>query len=544
VQLSTNFAANGNIITKSNVSSDPYLYNGAPPHAVTGITNPINMPASFTQTISYTPYQRVSSIVQGTDELIFTYGTDGHRVKTVTKQNNITTEEIYFVGSYEKIVTSTNKEINYIYSPNGLLGIMIKQGTTETFYYTYTDYLGNIIALVDQNGNITEEYNFDAWGQRRNAQNWSYTNVSNPTLLQRGFTGHEHLDRFGLINMNARLYDPLLGRMLSPDNYVQSPDNIQSFNRYSYAWNNPLKYTDPDGEFVVAAVVIGAVIGAYMGGTLANGTYNPAQWDYSSGRTWGYMAGGAIVGAASGYIGGAVAASGMPMAKTAGIASGSFVNSVGTAMYTGGQTDVSVSFGVASYNFDKNEWRYLGKKGNSALENVGYGLGALANLSDLGKVGDMLYNVEKKDLINHAAIKEANGNTVVSYGPGDSPKYDYLMDGKTGAVASGKHYGKMFGGIRGTNDYPIHGRDIPLNGVNTTMIKGYGKMLSYLSNKGLALYSFAYSSCSTHAGLAMWLSGVPNLFIHPYTLQASVWLWHQGITPALIQNSYHLSITK
>lgn len=47
--------------------------------------------------------------------------------------------------------------------------------------------------------------------------------------------------------MNGRVYDPIVGRFLSPDNYVQAPDNTQSFNRYSYVLNNPLKYTDPTG---------------------------------------------------------------------------------------------------------------------------------------------------------------------------------------------------------------------------------------------------------------------------------------------------------
>ena len=50
--------------------------------------------------------------------------------------------------------------------------------------------------------------------------------------------------------MNGRLYDPKLGRFLSPDPYVQEPDNTQNFNRYSYCWNNPLVYTDPNGEFI------------------------------------------------------------------------------------------------------------------------------------------------------------------------------------------------------------------------------------------------------------------------------------------------------
>ena len=60
----------------------------------------------------------------------------------------------------------------------------------------------------------------------------------------------EHLKDFGLINMNARLYDPVLGRFLSPDPYVQAPDLPANFNRYAYGLNNPLKYTDISGEIV------------------------------------------------------------------------------------------------------------------------------------------------------------------------------------------------------------------------------------------------------------------------------------------------------
>jgi RHS repeat-associated protein len=67
-------------------------------------------------------------------------------------------------------------------------------------------------------------------------------------LVTRGFTGHEHLDGLRLIDMKGRLYDPELGRFLSPDNYIQSPYDPQNYNRYSYCLNNPLKYTDPNGE--------------------------------------------------------------------------------------------------------------------------------------------------------------------------------------------------------------------------------------------------------------------------------------------------------
>ena len=79
--------------------------------------------------------------------------------------------------------------------------------------------------------------------------------------FRRGFTGHEHYDRFGIINMNARLYDPVLGRFFSPDPQVQNPFSTQGFNRYSYCGNNPVMYLDEDGEFALwLAMLIGATV--------------------------------------------------------------------------------------------------------------------------------------------------------------------------------------------------------------------------------------------------------------------------------------------
>lgn len=66
-------------------------------------------------------------------------------------------------------------------------------------------------------------------------------------MFDRGYTGHEHLPEFGLINMNGRVYDPIVSRFLSPDPYIQAPGFTQSFNRYGYVFNNPLKYIDPTG---------------------------------------------------------------------------------------------------------------------------------------------------------------------------------------------------------------------------------------------------------------------------------------------------------
>ena len=128
----------------------------------------------------------------------------------------------------------------------------VTQAGTTTYYYLLRDYLGNITHLVNTANQVVAEYNFDAWGRRRSADDWSYTLDQNDLELfaGRGFTAHESLPWFNLVNMNGRLYDPLVGRFLSPDPFVQIPDYTQNLNRYSYCLNNPLIYTDPSGEII------------------------------------------------------------------------------------------------------------------------------------------------------------------------------------------------------------------------------------------------------------------------------------------------------
>ena len=114
----------------------------------------------------------------------------------------------------------------------------------------FRSYLGNITHQVNTSNVVVAEYNFDAWGRRRSADDWSYTLDANDLALfaDRGFTGHEYLPWFNLYNMNGRLYDPLVGRFLSADPFIQDPASTQNYNRYSYCLNNPLRYTDPSGE--------------------------------------------------------------------------------------------------------------------------------------------------------------------------------------------------------------------------------------------------------------------------------------------------------
>ena len=132
-------------------------------------------------------------------------------------------------------------------------------GGTFKLYFLCKDNLGSIVKAFDAEGDHVYSATYDVWGKQ--------TITKNAIGLYRGYCGHEMLSDVDIINMNGRLYDPILGRFFSPDNYVQMPDNSQSFNRYSYCLNNPLKYKDPSGEifgiddFLFFSVVSGAMMG-------------------------------------------------------------------------------------------------------------------------------------------------------------------------------------------------------------------------------------------------------------------------------------------
>jgi RHS repeat-associated protein len=160
-----------------------------------------------------------------------------------------------------------NKNITHIgYSRSNFPGHIVEAQD----YPNATDYLcdatsNNLLAVTDEAGQVVEHLRYDPWGLRKNPLTWD-TDFSGG-LTDRGYTMHEHLDEFRLINMNGRIYDPVLGRFLSPDPFVTSPENPQNYNRYSYVLNNPLKYTDPSGYSKITNII----------NTL---------WSYDHGGTW------------------------------------------------------------------------------------------------------------------------------------------------------------------------------------------------------------------------------------------------------------------
>lgn len=281
------YADNGNIIRKTGLGQ--YYYDSHRPHAVTGIDNTDGLVPSCSQAIIYNVFGKIQHISDGEYELDIVYGPDQQRWKSVLKRNGVVVRKIIYADNYEQ-VTSGDTVRHFYYGEYGTL--CVKEGnSSNTYYYICTDNQGSITRIVDSNGTSVFEATYDAWGRQ--------TVTRNDIGFHRGYTGHEMMPEFGLINMNGRVYDPLLGRFLSPDNFVQQPDNSQNFNRYSYCLNNPLKYTDPSGEIAwFVPVVIGAAVGAYTGASIQS--HNAAFWKWKSDAWKGAIAGG-IIGAAIGY---------------------------------------------------------------------------------------------------------------------------------------------------------------------------------------------------------------------------------------------------
>ncbi|NCO20076.1 MAG: hypothetical protein GW900_08550, partial [Gammaproteobacteria bacterium] len=216
--------------------------------------------------------------------------------------------------------TGTWEQKRYL---GGVLIITLKSNGGGSKEYLFTDHLGSTDVISDRFGNLLQQMSFDAFGARRNPATTASPWVTLPILGQQnfdtshtthGYTGHEGADKVGLIHMNGRMYDPVLGRFIQADSIVQDPYDPQSLNRYAYVLNNPLTATDPSGNIsfknalkLVAVVAITVFTGGAAAGSFAFiGTLTAAQ-GFAVVVAGGALSG-AIMGGAKGALRGAFTA--------------------------------------------------------------------------------------------------------------------------------------------------------------------------------------------------------------------------------------------
>lgn len=251
----------GNVTYKSDVG--PYTYHPTRKHAVVAAgSNTYSYDANGDvvnangTTIFWTSYDLPARIMHpGGNYSLFDYGPDRSRIRQMARGGSEISETVYAGGGlYERV--SRNGVISqrhYIVVDGRRVAVHTRaSGATPTTVYLLEDHLGGVDGLTSSSGGLLARASNQPFGARR-AGDWTASAPTSGEWQQlqsttpRGFTDHEHVDNLGVIHMNGRVYDPVLGRFLSPDPIVQSPHDAQSWNRYSYVRNNPLRYTDPSG---------------------------------------------------------------------------------------------------------------------------------------------------------------------------------------------------------------------------------------------------------------------------------------------------------
>lgn len=195
--------------------------------------------------------------VSKNEATLFVYGPTQQRYKQTVELNHALVATVYYLDAAEVIQDSNGRAVKFYIGAGG------RQIAVRTYReanavlsveerYLHSDYLGSIIAVTNATGQVVERSAYRTFGEKYNP----FANEAAPSLYtvnsaftRRGFTGHETLSG-GLIHMNGRVYDAVLGRFLSADPNIQFANDPQSYNRYSYVLNNPLSYTDPSGYFL------------------------------------------------------------------------------------------------------------------------------------------------------------------------------------------------------------------------------------------------------------------------------------------------------
>jgi len=194
-------------------------------------------------------------------------------------------------------------------------------------YYLHADHLGSASLTTDASGNRVGELRYKPYGETR--YTWGVT----PT--GRRFTGQLEESGLGsLYDYGARMYSQSLGRFISADTIVPSPGNPQSLNRYSYGYNNPVKYQDPSGHIPVLALTIGG--GAIIGAIVMGGTYALTTKNFDTGQFLTVVGAGAVAGGLIGS-GFGIAAGMTAWTGAAAIAAGTTIAATGVGAAAGGE---------------------------------------------------------------------------------------------------------------------------------------------------------------------------------------------------------------
>ncbi|CAF2187707.1 unnamed protein product [Rotaria magnacalcarata] len=304
-------------------------------------------------------------------QIMFDYNIQGERVrKSVINRKGEKTKEILYLRDdrgrslVEKIIDYTEfecykQQTAYIYGPKGLIGFI----RDDQFYSVICDHEGSV-RLIVKNQEVVAAYDYLPYGNLIRQYGIPQVQISYR------YTGQEWDEEIGLYNYHARLYDPDIGRFyqVDPQEQYASP--------YKYAGNSPVSMIDPTGEIAFLPILmIGLAIGgAYLGGSAANNSWAPWEWDLSKPSTY--------LGIIGGGLAGALAPLGFTASASALVDWGLTVEGAIATTTLFGSTGLYLGMGAANHSWVLTEWEW-----SRPMTWSGGFQGAILGSSILGGVG-------------------------------------------------------------------------------------------------------------------------------------------------------------
>jgi RHS repeat-associated protein len=268
----------GNLLSKSDLGI--YQYNSIHPHAVSQINNNQfnydnrgNLVNQNNYQLDFDAYNRLSSSVSNDNEISYHY--DFNNI-LIGKEINNNQFEYYINNLFQK---NNSKETSYVFLQDQRVAKIVHSNSSSIepdprngIFYYLTDHLGSTSVLLNRDGAVVEQIEYFPFGSSLVDTNESKSDYKYNAKL--------YENDLGLYYYGHRFYNSQIGRFISIDplqddipsliNAVQN--NSQYLNSYSYVNNNPVKYTDPDGDIaILAALAVAALVGAAVDASLEIG---------------------------------------------------------------------------------------------------------------------------------------------------------------------------------------------------------------------------------------------------------------------------------
>lgn len=232
------------------------------------------------QNYTFNIWDQLKTVTNGNTTTEFEYEMQGLRLaKTITTVNlesgngvPTSVEKVRYVyNNGGKVISEANASnqvtANYVWGPDRLL-VKRDVSTNKKYYYLYNGH-GDVVQIIDESGNIVNNYQYDEWGNILQQQE----GIDNAFK----YAGEVQDEETGLYYLRARYYDPSVGRFISKDTYEGEITNPLSLNLYTYVVNNPVAYVDPSGNYCVSPDGRNAHYGSCSDG---NNVYNYFIPDY------------------------------------------------------------------------------------------------------------------------------------------------------------------------------------------------------------------------------------------------------------------------